>query len=140
MTLIVPSQALVMPRRKFLIGSGQLVASLFVAPSIIKASNLMHIDSLDNRLVPAFFCSKSDIATYRRKGTEGPGWCESLINLSDYTDPMFEIWKSINSNLKYDLVRRGSLVQELDFTPYDRERERHAVVENIRNHQSRSIT
>lgn len=88
--------SLIIPRRKFLIGTATLMANVFVAPSIVRASSLMDINTLQNRLVVAF-----------KRGSFDP-WCLSLLNLGDYNQNIITRTRNYNG-CNYSLMRRADV-------------------------------
>lgn len=121
-TLILPTnepttgELLVPSRRSFIRGTALTLAGLFVAPSIVRAENLMHINTPANRLVWAFM-DKLEFRVSQGKGA----WVESGINASAaWKDDFLEIWKRHNSVLHYELKRYAEI--NVLRAPYEKRR------------------
>jgi hypothetical protein len=94
----VQTMSLILPRRQFLIGGA---SSLIVAPTIVRASSLMDINRLGNRV----------IIGYRRKGDERGSWFQSSFNAFDsFKSDDFRMWTAYHSENEYRLVRRDDVV------------------------------
>lgn len=101
------SKGLILPRRSFIKGTGITIASLFVAPQIIRADSLMQINTLQNRLVVGFRPRRDTDTTLGM----------SMLNAAAFIDKeKYEAWKEACAYNEYSLVRRAevTLDQYLD--------------------------
>jgi hypothetical protein len=87
---------LIIPRRQLLIGAA---ASLIGGPSIVRASSLMQIDRLGNRLIVAW--------RYKYYPTDTPN--PSVLNLTNFTSDDFRVWAKYNDGNEYSLERRDNV-------------------------------
>lgn len=111
MTKYTMENGLLVPSRR---GFMQVLAGAFtgavVAPSIVPYSNLMQIDSLQNRLVVGYhskFLFPSQVK---------PEWGFSLLNATDFIDSeKYAAWQAMCAENNYKLVRKA----EIAYNPYD---------------------
>ena len=86
---------IVLPRRSFLVGAA---SSLIVAPTIVRASSLMDINSMSNRVIVAWRRGESDV------------WYPSLINqLPFFNHRDYMAWVGSCDINEYKMMRRGDV-------------------------------
>lgn len=89
---------LILPRRSLLKAGAYVLGGLIAAPTIARATSLMHIDSPDNRLVFAF----------TSWGMQG--FIPSFLNLGTVLDPIVRAqWEAQNPSNDYRFVRMGEI-------------------------------
>ncbi len=119
---------LIIPRRKLLIGTATLMANIFAGPAIVRASSLMDINSMQNRLVVAF---KDAWSTER----DTAPWLLSLLNMGDYTPELIDKWKRYGGRRNdYALMRRANVListNSVYHTAEQRKREYQMIMDGI---------
>ena len=119
---------LIIPRRKFLIGTATLMANIFAGPAIVRASSLMDINSMQNRIVVAF----KDVWSTER---DTAPWLLSLLNMGDYTPELIDKWKRYGGGYNdYALMRRADVListSPLYQTAEGRKREYQRMMDSI---------
>lgn len=91
---------LILPRRSVIKGTGILLASLFAGPAIAKYSNLMDINTRQNRLIVAY--EGYAMGQYKERAL-----IPSLFNLTDYGTGDLALWT--HNSKCYRLVRQAEI-------------------------------
>lgn len=106
-------------RRGFVKGAAFTLAGLFAAPAIVKATNLMDINSKQNRLRWALadryeYEEQREFAAMVGKPfkPESVYWIESGLNAKDnWNDQLISDWKAYNKDSVYELKRVGEITR-----------------------------